>query len=325
MFFNLHINILYFLIFIHTEATFTESERPFRVLKVNQIWEKAQKLYSGPKLADLYAELKIQDKTELELKKLKAEDMDKDGMKEAEVRRRLMDILERYNMKKMISVPQPQDVSNELPETFDHQLRDKKLQKLWKKAQFGGFSEWELDKLKEEFLHHQMKVDEYNSLHEDINYDNIDNSIDLDQNKVKYMDEKKKQKELKLMYKDLKTDYDKLEAMASASSVKDKTFQDPRVYELWALAQKAKIPQEELESFKKELQHFEHRLQKHDHYQDQLRVSEEAVRINYKDGEKPEKHTQLEQMARDYSRKVEKYHNDLKYRINKAVQQHTEL
>lgn len=55
---------------------------------------------------------------------------------------------------------------------------------------------------------------------------------------------------------------------------------------------------------KKELQHFEHRLQKHDHYQDQLRVSE-AVRINYKDGEKPEKHTQLEQMARDYSRKVQ--------------------
>lgn len=29
-------------------------------------------------------------------------------------------------------------------------------------------SEWELDKLKEEFLHHQMKMDEYNSLHEDI-------------------------------------------------------------------------------------------------------------------------------------------------------------
>jgi hypothetical protein len=47
-------------------------------------------LHSGPKLADLYADLKIQDKVELELKKLKAEDMDKDGMKEAEVRRRLL-------------------------------------------------------------------------------------------------------------------------------------------------------------------------------------------------------------------------------------------
>lgn len=35
-------------------------------------------------------------------------------------------------------------------------------------------SEWELDKLKEEFLHNQMKVDEYNSLHEDINYGNLE-------------------------------------------------------------------------------------------------------------------------------------------------------
>lgn len=67
------------------------------------------------------------------------------------------------------------------------------------------------------------------------------------------MDEKKKQKKLKLIYKDLKTDYDKLEAIASSSSVKDKTFQDQRVYELWALAQKAKIPREELESFKVQL------------------------------------------------------------------------
>lgn len=63
---------------------------------------------------------------------------------------------------------------------------------------------------------------------------------------------------------------------------------------------------------KKELQHFEHRLQKHDHYQDQLRVSEEAVRINYKDGEKPEKHTQLEQTVRDYGRKVQsKFYQNL--------------
>lgn len=46
--------------------------------------------YLGLKLVDLYVELKIQDKIELELKKLKVEDMDKDGMKEVEVRRRLM-------------------------------------------------------------------------------------------------------------------------------------------------------------------------------------------------------------------------------------------
>ena len=34
--------------------------------------------------------MKIQDKVELEVKKLKAENMDKDGLKEAEARRRFM-------------------------------------------------------------------------------------------------------------------------------------------------------------------------------------------------------------------------------------------
>ncbi|XP_022315719.2 alpha-2-macroglobulin receptor-associated protein-like [Crassostrea virginica] len=315
--------ILLFLICVKT--AYADNERPFRTLKVSQIWEKGQKLFTGSRLADLYADLKIQDKVELEVKKLKAENMDKDGLKEAEARRRFMELLEKYNMKKIISVPQSQDMSNDIPETIDHQLRDKKLQKLWKKAEFAGFADWELDKLKEEFLHHQMKLDEYNSLQENLNDDYSDNSIDRDQNKVKYTEEKKKKLELKTMSKDLKMDYDKLEAMALASSVEDKSFQDPRVYELWALAKKAKMPPEELESLKKELQHFEHRLQKHDYYTDRLRVSEEAVQRNYKDGEVPNKHTQLEQMARDYGRKVEKYHTDLKYRIHKAVQQHSEL
>jgi len=43
---------------------------------------------SGPQLADLYADLTIQDKVERELKKMKAEDRDQDGLKEAEVRER---------------------------------------------------------------------------------------------------------------------------------------------------------------------------------------------------------------------------------------------
>ena len=50
------------------------------------------------------------------------------------------ELLEKYNMKKIISVPQSQDMSNDIPETIDHQLRDKKLQKLWKKAEFAGFA-----------------------------------------------------------------------------------------------------------------------------------------------------------------------------------------
>ncbi|XP_062594393.1 alpha-2-macroglobulin receptor-associated protein-like isoform X1 [Saccostrea cucullata] len=320
---NIKTESLYLLFLLCVYVRTLDGERPFRTLKANQIWEKAQKLHSGPKLADLYADLKIQDKVEIELKKLKAEDMDKDGLKEAEVRQRLMDFLEKYDMKKVISIPKPQDISNEIPETFDHQLRDKKLQKLWKKAEFAGFSESEMEKLKEEFLHHQMKVDEYNSLQE--NFDPIadfeDNLIDVEQNRVK----KTRKLELKTMFRDLKTDYDKLESMAAGVNDPDKSFQDPRVYELWALAQRAKMSPSELESIKTELQHFEHRLQKHEYYQDQLRISDEAIKINHKNEEVPEKHAKLEQMARDYGRKVEKYHTDLKYRINKALKQHIEL
>ncbi|XP_062594394.1 alpha-2-macroglobulin receptor-associated protein-like isoform X2 [Saccostrea cucullata] len=311
---NIKTESLYLLFLLCVYVRTLDGERPFRTLKANQIWEKAQKLHSGPKLADLYADLKIQDKVEIELKKLKAEDMDKDGLKEAEVRQRLMDFLEKYDMKKVISIPKPQDISNEIPETFDHQLRDKKLQKLWKKAEFAGFSESEMEKLKEEFLHHQMKVDEYNSLQE--NFDPI-----AEQNRVK----KTRKLELKTMFRDLKTDYDKLESMAAGVNDPDKSFQDPRVYELWALAQRAKMSPSELESIKTELQHFEHRLQKHEYYQDQLRISDEAIKINHKNEEVPEKHAKLEQMARDYGRKVEKYHTDLKYRINKALKQHIEL
>lgn len=40
-------------------------------------------------------------------------------------------------------------------------FKDKKLAKLWEKAERSGFSEKELKVLKEEFAHHQDKVDEY--------------------------------------------------------------------------------------------------------------------------------------------------------------------
>ncbi|VDI37366.1 Hypothetical predicted protein, partial [Mytilus galloprovincialis] len=62
---------------------------PFRMNKINQIWHKASKRLKGHMLADLYADLKIQDGLELQLKRLKSEDMDKGGMKEAEVRIKL--------------------------------------------------------------------------------------------------------------------------------------------------------------------------------------------------------------------------------------------
>merc|ERR1719454_1169308 len=52
--------------------------------KVNLLWEKARRagLAEG-KLERLYSKLKVQDKDELTMKKLKTEGGDKDGIKDA--------------------------------------------------------------------------------------------------------------------------------------------------------------------------------------------------------------------------------------------------
>lgn len=43
-------------------------------------------------------------------------------------------------------------------------FKDKKLNNLWEKAEVAGFTADELNELKEEFNHHQDKVDVYYSL-----------------------------------------------------------------------------------------------------------------------------------------------------------------
>ncbi|KAK3091581.1 hypothetical protein FSP39_020942, partial [Pinctada imbricata] len=280
---------------------------------------------SGPKLADLYADLTVQDKVERQLKKLKAEDLDKDGLKEAEVRQRMLELVHKYGLQDYISMPHFDGRSNDIPEdSHTDMIRDKKLKKLWKSAEYAGFSEKELEELKEEFWHQQMKIDEYNTLRDDIISMGELNDNAIEPGKDFMRSRKEKKMDLKVKEKQLKESYDKLETLAKASSYDNLEFKDPRVYELWALAKRAKMSEEELESFKSELKHFEHRLGKHDFYQEQLKVSEDAMIYSDKNLQIPDKHLQLEQKARDYERKVQKYHTDLRYRIDKALQ-HSEL
>lgn len=47
-------------------------------------------------------------------------------------------------------------------------FKDKKLNKLWEKAEMSGFTPEELKALKEEFHHHQEKVDVYLNILENI-------------------------------------------------------------------------------------------------------------------------------------------------------------
>ena len=51
--------------------SYTTQESPFRMNKVNLLWEKARLKLAEEKLQKLYSELKVQDKEELTLKRLK--------------------------------------------------------------------------------------------------------------------------------------------------------------------------------------------------------------------------------------------------------------
>lgn len=301
----------------------TDLKKPFRMNKVNIIWEKAQKRLSRTQLADLYADLTLQDKVERELKKVQAEDRDKDGMKEAEVRQRLLNILSRYYLSDVISVPPAPVLSNDVPQDF----HDKKLQKMWKKAELSGFTDDELRQLKEEFWHQQHKLDEYNSLKEE-GYkleDIMDNRVAQVKDKDKKikskiereMDLKRRNQELNDKYRDLHEKTDKPE---------DVDFTDHRVYELWALAKRANMSEVELAEFKKELEHFQVRIAKHDYFQDQLSYTEDMLKDEVKEGEFPKKHAELKQRAQNMEKTVRKYHAHLRDTVEKAINnRHTEL
>ncbi|MEE6462599.1 hypothetical protein FKM82_001650 [Ascaphus truei] len=137
----------------------------FRIVKLDQIWEKAQRLQlSAVKLAELHSDLKMQEKDELNWKKLKAEGLDDDGEKEAKLRRSLNVILVKYGLdgKKNNQVEDSNFIKDG---TENDALDDPRLEKLWNKAKISGkFSEDELENLWREFRHHKEKTNDYNIL-----------------------------------------------------------------------------------------------------------------------------------------------------------------
>lgn len=52
-----------------------------------------------PKLKSLYSDLMIQDKEEITYKRVKSEGIDKEGLKEAELRRKLTSIMDAYGLR----------------------------------------------------------------------------------------------------------------------------------------------------------------------------------------------------------------------------------
>lgn len=115
---------------------------------------------------------------------MKAEGKDKDGLKEAELRKKLLNIMSMFNLldqAENVGDPDKAKPFKPLNEASDKHInkslfKDKKLNKLWQKAETAGFTQEELLALKDEFNHHQDKIDQYYALLHDVKGNPEDNS-----------------------------------------------------------------------------------------------------------------------------------------------------
>uniref|UniRef100_F7DRI7 LDL receptor related protein associated protein 1 n=1 Tax=Macaca mulatta TaxID=9544 RepID=F7DRI7_MACMU len=344
-----------------------ESGEEFRMEKLNQLWEKAQRLHLPPvRLAELHADLKIQERDELAWKKLKLDGLDKDGEKEARLIRNLNGpfvsflvqpnppaasdscvstghslmedcsqrvpfILAKYGLDGKKDAQQV--TSNSLSGTQEDGLDDPRLEKLWHKAKTSGkFSSEELDKLWREFLHHKEKVHEYNVLLETLSrteeiHENVISPLDLSDIKGNVLHSR--HTELKEKLRSINQGLERLRRVSHQGYSTEAEFEEPRVIDLWDLAQSANLTDKELEALREELKHFEAKIEKHNHYQKQLEIAHEKLRHaeSVGDGERVsrsrEKHALLEGRTKELGYTVKKHLQDLSSRISRA--RHNEL
>lgn len=130
-----------------------------------------------PKLQSLYTQIKIQDKEEIQYKQ-NARETDNDGMMAAKLREKLIGIMKAYNLfdyndhdNKNAKPGKHDKYSKERNDYHVNKVptfKDKKLNKLWNKAEMAGFTADELGNLKKEFAHYEEKVDLYYKLLDDL-------------------------------------------------------------------------------------------------------------------------------------------------------------
>ncbi|XP_075148615.1 alpha-2-macroglobulin receptor-associated protein [Haematobia irritans] len=331
------------------DPDFRNLPRPFRMAKLNLVWSKAQNRLTEPKLKSLYMELKIQDKEEIAWKQLNSQHKDKDGLKENELRRKLIGIMSSYDLLEHFEETEDRDKIKPYKKFHDPEERhinkslfkDKKLNKLWEKAEVSGFTAEELSSLKQEFEHHQDKVDVYYSLlenlgtnvdvnkHENaINEDEMENfnmiSNDPNDNEIETPETARSKYESSINqvrdhHRSIKDHYERLERLVS-SGPHSQDFIEPKVQGLWRVAQSSNFSEKELSSIKTELHHFESRLLKLRHLHAEHALQKEKYK-NEKHQDKTNRFDELEETLKKQSRKVEKIQEN----IEKTIFKHSEL
>ncbi|XP_075946790.1 alpha-2-macroglobulin receptor-associated protein [Anarhichas minor] len=308
----------------------------FRIAKLNQVWEKAKRLQLSPvQQSELHSDLKIQEKDELQWKKVKVEGLDEDGEREAQLRRSFNVILAKYGMDgkrdtRPLESNHLKDHDTQEGDVFD----DPRLDKLWNKAKISGkFSSEELLSLKREFQHHKDKTHEYNILMDTVSrteeiHKNVISSLEGD---AKEHVLHQKHTDLKQKMRDLNQGFERLRKLSHEGFTGDSEFREPRVIELWEAAKRTNLSEDELDSLKEELRHFETKVEKHSHYQEQLELSHQKLRHVESLGDKEhikrnqEKYETLAEKTREMGYKMKKHMQDLSNKISQEGLRHNEL
>ncbi|KAJ2947603.1 hypothetical protein O0L34_g17400 [Tuta absoluta] len=325
------------------DVDFRSLDKPFRMNKLNILWTKAQQRLTIPKLKSLYSDLKIHDKEELTLKRVKSEGGDKEGLKEADLRRKLTQIMANYGLREHFEDNKIRHKEHEAfnSATDDHinksLFKDKKLNQLWAKAESSGFTSEELTALKEEFQHHQDKIDQYYELLNDVEagdtdgyknalneeeldkYNEISSQLETNEVSKDYLD---KANLIRVKHRGLRDGIDRLHRI-TAKGPNNKEFIEPKVQGLWRMATAANFTVDELASLKVELQHYESRLLKLRHLQaDHVSNLEKTKSKVAATGDKMDHFADQQQMIKKHSRKVEKMHDEIE---SKILSRHSEL
>ncbi|RVE75563.1 hypothetical protein OJAV_G00000070 [Oryzias javanicus] len=314
------------------------NEQPveFRIAKLNQVWEKAKRMQMSPvRQAELHSDLKIQEKDELQWKKLKVEGLDESGEKEAQLRRNFHVILAKYGMDgKRDTRPLESNSLKEHEPNEGDTFEDPRLDKLWNKARNSAkFSEEDLENLKKEFQHHKEKIHEYNILMDTVSrteetHKNVISPLEGDATEPALQ---QKHTELKQKMRDLNHGFERLRKISHEGFSEDSEFREPRVIELWEAAKRSNLSRDELDSLKEELHHFETKVEKHIHYKEQLELSHQKLQHVENLGDKEhlrrtqEKYNTLSEKTREMGYKMKKHLQELSNKISGQGLQHNEL
>ncbi|XP_076655488.1 alpha-2-macroglobulin receptor-associated protein [Halictus rubicundus] len=315
-------------------------DKPFRMAKLNVLWVKAKNRLTDTKLQSIFSDLKIQDKEEIAYKHFKADGNDPNGEEEARLRKKLIGIMSTYGILNHLDDTEDPALLKKHKALNDgnnyvsrNMFKDKRLSNLWTKAELAGFTSEELKALKEEFQHHQDKVDEYMNLLKDVKSgdpEKHENSLDHKPEKWNLLEEQEeitnelpgkklnhveKARLLRDSHLEIQKGFDRLDKL-TGEGPNHKDFVEPKVQGLWRMVLEGQFSPEERASLKEELLHYEGRLLKLRHLH-----TEAALEVARKKKANSVDNSTNEQRIKKHARTVQKLHMDLEAKIIK----HTEL